>query len=263
MPNFILYALIAGIALAIVAGPLGSFVVWRKMAYFGDTLSHASLLGVALGFMLNINLTLAVIVCCILVAILLVSLQRKQALASDTLLGILAHSTLSLGLVVLSFMSNVRVDLMDYLFGDILTITPNDLYWILGGSSLALFITLLIWRQLLSITVHEELAAVEGLPVTVIRLALMLIIAIVIAVAMKIVGVLLIASLLVIPPATAQRYAKSPEQMAISASILGMLAVCIGLTFSYYTNAPTGPAIVLSAAILFIFSYILPPKKLY
>lgn len=261
MPDFILYALVAGLALAVVAGPLGSFVVWRKMAYFGDTLSHASLLGVALGFVLKINLTFAIIICCILVAILLVSLQRKQPLASDTLLGILAHSTLSLGLVVLSFMPDVKVNLMDYLFGDILTITASDLYWIVGGSSFVLLLIILLWQQLLSITVHEELAAVEGLPVTAIRLALMLMVAIVIAVAMKIVGVLLIASLLVIPPATARFHTASPEQMAISASILGMLSICLGLTFSYYSNAPTGPAIVLSTAMLFIVSFIFRRKS--
>lgn len=261
MPDFILYALVAGLALAVVAGPLGSFVVWRKMAYFGDTLSHASLLGVALGFVLKINLTFAIIICCILVAILLVSLQRKQPLASDTLLGILAHSTLSLGLVVLSFMPDVKVNLMDYLFGDILTITASDLYWIVGGSSFVLLLIILLWQQLLSITVHEELAAVEGLPVTAIRLALMLMVAIVIAVAMKIVGVLLIASLLVIPPATARFHTTSPEQMAISASILGMLSICLGLTFSYYSNAPTGPAIVLSTAMLFIVSFIFRRKS--
>lgn len=261
MPDFILYALVAGLALAVVAGPLGSFVVWRKMAYFGDTLSHASLLGVALGFVLKINLTFAIIICCIFVAILLVSLQRKQPLASDTLLGILAHSTLSLGLVVLSFMPDVKVNLMDYLFGDILTITASDLYWIVGGSSFVLLLIILLWQQLLSITVHEELAAVEGLPVTAIRLALMLMVAIVIAVAMKIVGVLLIASLLVIPPATARFHTASPEQMAISASILGMLSICLGLTFSYYSNAPTGPAIVLSTAMLFIVSFIFRRKS--
>ena len=262
MPDFLLYALIAGLSLAIVAGPLGSFVVWRRMAYFGDTLSHASLLGVALGFLLKINLTLAVIICCIVIALLLVGLQRKQVLASDTLLGILAHSTLSLGLVVLSFMPNLRVDLMDYLFGDILTITVADLYWIVGGSLLTLILISLLWRQLLSITVHEELSIVDGMPVTMIRLALMLLVAIVIAVAMKIVGVLLIASLLIIPPATAQRHAKSPEQMAVIASILGTFAVCLGLAFSYYSNAPTGPAIVVAAAVLFIISLLIPRRSL-
>ena len=200
MPDFLVYALLAGLALALVAGPLGSFVVWRRMAYFGDTLSHSALLGVALGMLLDINLTLAVTVGCVLIAVLLVALQHKEWLASDTLLGILAHSTLSLGLVVLALTENVRVDLMAYLFGDLLAITATDLAWMLGGLLIVLVLMSMLWRSLLSITVHEELARVEGLPVTAIRLALMLLIAIVIAVAMKVVGVLLITSLLIIPP---------------------------------------------------------------
>ena len=180
MPDFLVYALLAGLALALVAGPLGSFVVWRRMAYFGDTLSHSALLGVALGMLLDINLTLAVTVGCVLIAVLLVALQHKEWLASDTLLGILAHSTLSLGLVVLALTENVRVDLMAYLFGDLLAITATDLAWMLGGLLIVLVLMSMLWRSLLSITVHEELARVEGLPVTAIRLALMLLIAIVI-----------------------------------------------------------------------------------
>ena len=182
MADFLLNALLAGLALALVAGPLGSFVVWRRMAYFGDTLSHAALLGVALGLMLDVSPTLAVTVGCVLLAVLLVTLQQRQPLASDTLLGILAHSTLSLGLVALSFMSEVRVDLMGYLFGDLLAVSRTDLAWILGGSALVLLVLIPMWRPLLAITVHEELARVEGLPVAAIRLALMLLIAVVIAV---------------------------------------------------------------------------------
>ena len=165
MADFLLNALLAGLALALVAGPLGSFVVWRRMAYFGDTLSHAALLGVALGLMLDVSPTLAVTVGCVLLAVLLVTLQTRQPLASDTLLGILAHSTLSLGLVVLSFMREVRIDLMSYLFGDLLAVGPVDLAWILAGSALVLLLLSLLWRPLLAITVHEELARVEGLPV--------------------------------------------------------------------------------------------------
>ena len=213
MPDFLLNALLAGLALALVAGPLGSFVVWRRMAYFGDTLSHSALLGVALGLMLEVNLTLAVIVCCVLLAVLLVTLQQRQPLASDTLLGILAHSSLSLGLVSLSFMQDVRIDLMAYLFGDLLAVSTTDLAWIIAGSAIVLLALIPLWRPLLAVTVHEELAKVEGLPVTAIRLSLMLLIAMVIAVAMKIVGVLLITSLLIIPAAAAQRHARTPEQM--------------------------------------------------
>jgi zinc transport system permease protein len=226
MPDFLLNALLAGLALALVAGPLGSFVVWRRMAYFGDTLSHAALFGVALGLMLDVNL----------------------------------HSTLSLGLVSLSFMDDVRIDLMGYLFGDLLAVGPSDLAWIIGGSALVLLMLIPLWRPLLAITVHEELAKVEGLPVAGIRLALMLLIAVVIAVAMKIVGVLLITSLLIIPAAAAQRHARTPEQMALGASILGIVAVCLGLTLSWFEDTPAGPSIVVSAAALFLLSFAWPKR---
>lgn len=260
MPDFLLHALLAGLGLALIAGPLGSFVVWRRMAYFGDTLAHSALLGVALGMLLDINPALAVTAGCVLLAILLVAMQQRPWLASDTLLGILAHSTLSLGLVVLALTDNVRVDLMAYLFGDLLAISADELYWMLGGLLLTLLLLLWLWRPLLSITVHEELARVEGLPVTAVRLALMLLIAIVIAVAMKIVGVLLITSLLIIPAAAAQRHARSPEQMALGASLLGCLAVLGGLAASWYLDTPAGPSVVVSAASLFVLATALPRR---
>ena len=260
MPDFLLNALLAGLALALVAGPLGSFVVWRRMAYFGDTLAHAALLGVALGFLLDVSPTLAVTVGCIILAVLLVVLQQRQPLAADTLLGILAHSTLSLGLVTVSFLDAVRVDLMAYLFGDLLAVGTGDLAWIVAGSALVLGVLAWLWRPLLALTVHEELARVEGLPVGALRLALMLLIAVVIAVAMKIVGVLLITSLLIIPAASAQRHAKSPEQMAAGASLVGLLAVCAGLALSWYQDTPAGPSIVVSAAALFLLSFLLPRR---
>lgn len=260
MPDFLLYALLAGLGLAVVAGPLGSFVVWRRMAYFGDTLAHSALLGIAMGMLLEVNLTLAVTTGCVLLAVLLVTLQSRQWLASDTLLGILAHSTLSLGLVVLALTDNVRVDLMAYLFGDLLAVGEADLYWMLGGLVLVALLLAALWRQLLSVTVHEELARVEGRPVVAIRLALMLLIAIVIAVAMKIVGVLLITSLLIVPPAAAQRHARTPEQMALGASVLGCLAVLGGLGMSWNLDTPAGPSIVVSAALLFLLAVSVPRR---
>ena len=260
MADFLLYALLSGLALALVAGPLGSFVVWQRMAYFGDTLSHAALLGVAMGFLMDVSPTIAVTGGCLILAVLLVTLKQRQSLAAETLLGILAPSTLSMGLVVLSFMHEVRIDMMAYLFGDLLAVSPTDLIWILGGSASVLVFLVALWRALLAITVHEELATVEGLPVPALRMILMLLIAVVIAVAMKIVGVLLITSLLIIPAATAQRHARSPEQMAIIASLLGMIAVCGGLALSWFKDTPAGPSIVVTAAALFIISFVLRPR---
>ena len=261
MVELMLPALLAGLGIAALAGPLGSFVVWRKMAYFGDTLSHASLLGIALGFLLNVNLNLAVIVCCLMLAILLVSLQKQKVIATDTLLGILAHSALSLGLVAVSFLDHVRIDLMAYLFGDLLSVTSTDLLWIYGGVVLVIGLLIALWRPLLSMTINEDLAQVEGINVDRMRLILMLMIGLVIAVAMKFVGALIITSLLIIPAATARRFALSPESMAVIASLLGSIAVILGLALSFHYDTPAGPSVVVSAAALFLFSQTLPKKS--
>ncbi|MCU7877456.1 MAG: zinc ABC transporter permease subunit ZnuB [Candidatus Thiodiazotropha sp. (ex Lucinoma borealis)] len=251
MDDFLLRAMVAGIGVALVTGPLGVFVVWRRMAYFGDTLAHSALLGVALGFLLGINLNLAVILLGILLALLLVGMNRNRQLSSDTQLGILAHSALSLGLVVMAFQTSVRVDLMGYLFGDILAVTATDLLWVWGGGLLVLLVLIMIWRPLLSLTVHEELAQVEGVPVGAIRLAFMLLIALVIAVSMKIVGVLLITSMMIIPAAAARRFSHTPEQMAVVAAGIGAIAVALGLAGSWHWDTPAGPSVVVAAAILF------------
>jgi len=261
MDDFLLRALIAGLGVALIAGPLGSFVVWRRMAYFGDTLAHAALLGVALGFLLEFNTNLGVVIVCLTLAIILVALQQQRRLANDTLLGILSHSTLSLGLIVLAFMENLRIDLMSYLFGDILAVSQNELYWIWGCALFALAVLIWIWRPLLAITVHEDLAQVEGVPVTLVRLTLMILIALVIAVAMKIVGILLITSLLIIPAATARSFARNPEQMAITAALIGCVAVGGGLYGSLEWDLPAGPAIVTVAALLFFTSYLATSLK--
>jgi zinc transport system permease protein len=260
MDDFLTRALLGGFGVALAAGPLGAFVVWRRMAYFGDTLAHSGLLGVALGMVLQINPQLGVAATCLLIAIALVLLQRQRALAADTLLGILAHTSLSLGLVTLAFLETVRIDLTSYLFGDILAISFNDLYWIWGGALLALAALVRLWRPLLAATVHEELAQVEGVPVFAVRLAFMLLIAIVIAVAMKVVGILLITSLLIIPAATARRFAHSPESMAVLASGLGCVAVGAGLWASLRWDTPAGPSVVVAATTLFVLGQAMPNR---
>lgn len=254
MIDILLPALFAGIGLAIIAGPLGSFVVWRKMAYFGDTLAHASLLGLALGFLLEINLYFALVVCCLALALILVALQKQQTVGTDTLLGILAHSALSLGLVAVSFLDNVRIDLMSYLFGDLLSVSMSDIYFIYLGVIIVGAILYYFWQPMLSSTVSEELALVEGVNVSLIRLILMMLIGLVIAVGMKFVGALIITSLLIIPAATARKFSATPEQMAILASAIGAVSVVLGLAMSWHYDTPTGPSVVVSAAALFMLS---------
>lgn len=261
MYDFLWLALAAGIGVAIIAGPLGSFVVWRRMAYFSDTLSHSALLGVALAVLLSLPVPLMVTMLCVLLAIALIAFQSRQALSTDTLLGILAHASLALGLFTVSFIEGLRIDLMAYLFGDLLSVTPQDLAWIYGGGTLLLIALIKLWKPLLAITVHEELARVEGLAVERLKLTLMIMLALVIAVAIKIVGVLLISALLIIPAATARRFSHSPEMMASLASGLGILSVLGGLGFSYQWDTPAGPSVVVSCFILFLFSLLAPQAK--
>lgn len=254
MIEFLFPSILAGLGIAAIAGPLGSFVVWRRMAYFGDTLAHASLLGLALGFLLDVNLYLALTICCLALAIILVTLQRQQQVATDTLLGILAHSSLSLGLVAVSFLDNVRIDLMSYLFGDLLSVTPQDLMYIYVGVVIVAIVLSIFWRSLLSTTVNEDLAAVEGHNVDLMRLVLMLMVGLVIAIGMKFVGALIMTSLLIIPAATARRFARAPEQMALFASLIGSAAVLMGLGLSWHFDTPAGPSVVISATAMFMLS---------
>lgn len=254
--DFLLRALLGGLGVALIAGPFGSFVVWRRLAYFGDTLAHSALLGIALGFLLDLNLTLGILVICQLLALLLFFGQRQQQLAGDTLLGILSHGALSLGLVVLAFMEQIRVDLMAYLFGDILAIGNVDLGWIFAGGGLALGGLFWLWKPLLAITVHEDLARVEGIAVERVNWAFLGLMALVVAVMMKVVGLLLVTSLLIIPAASARRFAGNPELMALLASLIGCLAVVIGLYGSFRWDTPAGPSIVVAACLLFMGSFL-------
>ena len=252
--DFFIRALLAGIGLALMAGPLGCFVIWKRMAYFGDTLSHGALLGVALGLLFELHLELSVFLVCGLIAVTLFLLQRRASISSDALLGILAHASLAIGLVVLSLMTWIRVDLMGLLFGDILAVSHRDLTVIAGTLVMTSIVLALTWRSLFAATVSRELAEAEGLNPRRAEIIFMLLIASVIAVAIKIVGVLLITSLLIIPAATARRISLSPGQMMLFSSIIGVFAVVLGLTGSLNLDTPSGPSIVVASVGLFLIS---------
>ena len=256
LDDFLVRALIAGIAVALVTGPMGCFIVWRRMAYFGDTMAHAALLGIALGLLVGVAPMAGVVVVTLAIAVIMVFLQPRRWLSSDALLGILSHTALSAGVIAVSLMPNVRVDLMGYLFGDILAVSRTDLMWIAGGGAVGLVILVAIWRPLVAITLDEDLARAEGVAATRTRLVFMCLIALIIALAMKIVGVLLITSLLIIPAATARRFARTPEQMALAAACVGTLAVGLGLGGSFAFDTPSGPSIVVGAALVFAASLI-------
>ncbi|TQV63775.1 MAG: hypothetical protein FNT29_06470 [Halothiobacillaceae bacterium] len=260
MPDFLWRALLGGIGVALLAGPLGCFVVWRRMAYFGETLAHAAFLGVGLGLLLHLEPMIGVAAVGAVIAIVLARRHPAEGLAEDTLLGLLAHASLALGLVVLAFMEDVRVDLFAYLFGDILALRPNELLWIGLIDILGLAVLALMWQGLLALTVHEELAAVEGRRVMALRLGFMLVLAAFVALAMKLVGILLTVAMLIIPAAAARRLARTPAQMAVGAAGVGAASVALGLFASLRFDTPAGPSVVVAAALLFIALMALPRR---
>jgi zinc transport system permease protein len=260
--DFFTRAVLAGLGVALVAGPLGCFVVWRKLAYFGDTLAHAALLGVALSLLADVNVTLAVFAVALCVAFSLLALQKRSALSSDALLGMLSHGSLAIGLLALAFMTWVRMDLMGLLFGDLLAVTHFDLAIVYGGGAFVLAALLFAWKPLFAVTVNRDLAAAEGIDVAVYDVVLMVLLAAVVAVSIKIVGVMLITSLLIIPAGAARRLSKGPAMMAVLAAVIGMIAVLGGLFASLEFNTPSGPSIVAVALVLFLIGLMLPIQRL-
>lgn len=237
--------------MAAVTGPFGCMVVWRRMAYFGDTLAHAALLGVVLGALLGLDPLVGIVGMSLTVALLLAGVQARGLIASDTWLGIISHGALAVGLVALSLMENVRVNLMGWLFGDILAVNWSDVALVWGGGIAVLAALSVVWSALVAAAVDEDLAAVEGHKVARARLALMVLMALVVAVAMKVVGILLVTALLVAPAAAARRLSSTPEQMAVLSALLGAAAVGGGLMASWRWDIPAGPAVVAAAVSLF------------
>ena len=254
--DFFIRALIAGVGIAIVVGPLGCFVIWRRLSYFGDTLSHSALLGVTLAYSFSLNISLSVFIVSAVVAVLLINLQKRTKLAGDSLLGLLAHSTLAIGLVLIGFLSYIRFDLMGLLFGDILAVTIEDLALVWFGGFVILGILYFIWKSLFSATVNFDLSAAEGMKPEVSNLIFTLLLAGVIALSIKMIGALLITGLLLIPAATARNISNSPNQMVFLATLVGVISVIAGLFTSLELNTSSGPTIIVVALILFIISLV-------
>ena len=252
--DFFIRALFAGIGVAFVTGPLGCFVVWRRLSYFGDTLAHSALLGVTIAFSLEFNIALSVFITSSVVALFLIQLQKKTNLPGDALLGLLAHSSLGVGLVAIGFLSFIRFDVMGLLFGDILAVNVNDLLVIWIGGVLILIILKLIWKPLFASTVNYELAEAEGLNPERAKAIFTLLMAAIIAISIKMIGLLLITGMLIIPAAMARNVSNSPKGMIIFSVIGGLLSVFLGLFSSLNFNTPSGPSIIVAALLLFIIS---------
>jgi len=253
---FALRALLTGLAVAALAGPLGCFVVWRKMAFFGDSLAHTALLGIGAGLALGAGAPLGLIVVLFGFAGLFVALEGASHLARDTILGVISHTGLALGIILIALTPAVPGGIEAFLFGDILATSWMRFFTIAGFAVIGLGLLIWQWNALVALTLHPELSRAEGLESGLTRFVFMVLIAAVVAIGVQAVGALLINALLVIPAATARRFASSPEQMAVFAALTGMIAVTSGLGASFAADIPTGPAIVASAALLFGLSLI-------
>lgn len=250
LDDFMMRATLAGLGVACAAAPLGSFVVWRRMAYFGDATAHAAVLGVALSLALQISIFAGAMAVALAMA-LTVTVLSGRGYAMDTLLGVLAHSALAFGLVAVSFLSGIRIDLMAYLFGDILAVSRTDLAVIWGGAAVVIGLIGWRWSGLLTSTLNEDLAYASGIDPKREKLILTLALAITVAVAIKVVGVLLIAAMLIIPAAAARPLSRTPEGMALTGAALGAASAVIGLRMAYLFDTPAGPSIVCVAALIF------------
>lgn len=251
LSDFMLRATIAGLGVALIAAPLGCFVVWRRMAYFGEATAHAALLGIALSLALELPIFAGTLVAALLMAWIVTQLSGRE-LASDTLLGVTAHAGLALGLVVASFLTGVRIDLMAYLFGDILAVTLSDLYTIWFGVIIGLALIYWRWSPMLISTLNEELAYSNDINPKREKLFLTLALAVTVAVSIKVVGLLLISALLIIPAAAARNISQTPETMVITTAIIGVISAVSGLQFSYFFNSPPGPSIVCVSLVCFL-----------
>ena len=254
LDDFFIRALVAGIGIALVTGPLGCFVVWRRLSYFGDTLSHSALLGVTMAYSLEFNIAVSIFFISSIIALILIQLQKKTNLPSDALLGLLAHSSLAVGLVVIGFLSFIRFDIMGLLFGDILAVNKQDLLTIWIGGALILLVLKVIWKPLFASTVNYELAEAEGLNPDRAKAIFTILLAAIIAISIKLVGVLLITGMLIIPTAMSRNLSDNPKKMVLFSIIGGMMSVLIGLFSSLEFNTPSGPSIIAAALLLFVLS---------
>jgi len=254
--DFFIRALIAGIGIALVTGPIGCFIIWRRLSFFGDTLSHSALLGVTIGFFFDINVAFSVFLISSAIALILLKLQKTTKLPGDALLGLLAHSSLAVGLVVISFLSSIRFDIMGLLFGDILAVNEVDLLIIWLGGALILLILKIIWKPLFASTVNNELAEAEGMNPERANAIFTILLAAIIAISIKIVGLLLITGMLIMPAAMSRNISNNPQQMVKLSVVGGLLSVLIGLFSSLQFNSPSGPSIITAALVLFSFTLI-------
>jgi zinc transport system permease protein len=250
MDDFLWRAALGAAMLGAAAGPIGCFVLWRRMAYLGESVAHMGLLGAAIGLLMGISPLVGVSVLAV-VAALLMARAGDNLIPAGTFVGIVGHAGLALGFVLLASMETVRTDLLGYLFGDVLALSDNDLLAIAAASAFVLAGCALFWRAWLMQTVNGDIARAEGRTSRFAGIAFLVLVAALVAFGLRVVGALLIVALLIVPPAAARPLSRTPESMAVWAAVFGALSAPLGLTAAYWKDYPAGPCIVLAAVALF------------
>ena len=256
---FIIRALIAAAILAVTGGILGSFIQMRGMSFYTDTISHSAFTGVALGVLFGLDVSYTAIVFAIAIGILVLEIRKRTSLSFDTVLGVLFASIAALGLFILTFLNNVRVDLFGLLFGDILALSNTDVIVIGVAALIVLGIIWSIRQQVILEIIHPDLATVEGIDTRRNDIIFGIVVATMIALGIKLIGIILLSGLFLIPSATSYLIAKSFRDLIAGAVISGFISALAGVVISTQLDTATGPTIVLAASALFVISYFMRP----
>jgi zinc transport system permease protein len=251
MDDFLWRATAGAALLGAAAGPVGCFVLWRRMAYLGESVAHMGLLGAAIGLLTGVAPLLGVGVLAVTAA-LIMARAADGAIPAGTFVGIVGHVGLALGFILLASMETVRTDLLGYLFGDVLALSNADLVEIAGASFAVLLATCYFWRGWLIATVNADIARAESRVNRLADVIFLVLVAALVAVGLRVVGALLIVALLIIPPAAARPLSRTPEVMAILAAFIGAASAPLGLAAAYVKDIPAGPSIVLTTAAIFV-----------
>ena len=244
LDHFMVRAVCSSLLLCALCGPMGCLVLWQRLGFLGDTLAHATLFGVCIAALSHLSPLLCVLVVTIVLALLLARFRDRAHMAMSTLLAIVAQSALALGVIGLSITPE-RSNMTTFLFGDLLALSNKDILTLLVLVPVGLIVIKLLWIRLLKITLSEDIAASDGLNINFIRTAFMVTLALTVAIASQLVGILMVTSLMVLPAAAARVITKTPESMAVAATLIAMVGAIFGLYCSWMVNIPTTPMITL------------------
>ena len=259
--SFITRAMLAAVIVGVVCSVLGTYVVLRGMAFLGDALAHTILPGVVVAFLLGWPLALGALVMGVATAVGIGALTDRGVIKEDTAIGVIFAGTFALGVALLSATGNYTVDLAHFLFGNLLGVSANDLWFIFILGIIVLLTIALFYKEFLVITFDPTLAITLRLPTTFLRYLLLVLIAVTIVAALQVVGIALIVAMLVTPAAAASLLTRRLSVMMGVAAVIGAVSGVTGVYISFYLNIASGPAVVLTATLIFVLAYLFAPKR--